>query len=178
MNDRAGEFVELYSRHQSKLLRYVVALVANIDDAEDVMQETSRVLWERFDDFEPGTNFLAWARKVAMLRVMEYRRNPSRRERLLPDETLECIARHWEEDERAGVLAERHAAVQACVAELGETDRQLLQERYVLNRRVRQIAEQSQRTVNAVSKSFERMRRFLFECVSRRLAAMGRKSRS
>ncbi len=32
------------------------------------------VLWERFDQFTPGTNFQAWARQIALNRVRNFRR--------------------------------------------------------------------------------------------------------
>lgn len=170
-SQKPEEFVDLYSRHQAKLLRFVVALVSNLDDAEDILQETSRVLWERFDDYEPNTNFLAWARKVALMRVFEYRRSSARRAKLLPDETLERIVQQWEIDENSGLLSDRAEAIQLCVSQLRDAERQLLHQRYVVGQRVNQIAEYSLRTVNAVSKSLERIRNALYRCVKARLAS-------
>ena len=35
-------------------------------DAEDILQACRLTLWKQFETFEPGTNFLAWARKIAL----------------------------------------------------------------------------------------------------------------
>ena len=51
------EFVALYTRHERKLYRYVAALLAHPDDAEDVLQNTARVLWQKFEQYRPESRF-------------------------------------------------------------------------------------------------------------------------
>jgi RNA polymerase sigma-70 factor, ECF subfamily len=58
---KPDEFVAIYTRHQRKLYRYVAALLTRSDDAEDVLQETARVLWQKFDEYQPEEPFLPWA---------------------------------------------------------------------------------------------------------------------
>ena len=62
---RTEEFVELSSSHQRQLLGYIFTLVGNMDDAEDLLQQTNLILWRKFDDYQPGTDFIRWACYVA-----------------------------------------------------------------------------------------------------------------
>ena len=58
---RYDEFVDLLQRATGQILAYINALLLNWNDAEDVFQDSCVVLWQKFDEFRPGTNFLAWA---------------------------------------------------------------------------------------------------------------------
>ena len=81
--DSAKEFVQLFSRYQGRLFRCVAFLVPRLDGAEDVLSVAAVMLWNEFRGFEPGTKFLAWARRIAYLRVLEYL---PRRDRRFPDD--------------------------------------------------------------------------------------------
>ena len=64
---KVTQFVELYTQHYTQLRYYLMSLIPSPSDAADVIQETSLVLWEKFDFFEVGTNFYAWSCKIARL---------------------------------------------------------------------------------------------------------------
>ena len=42
-------FSELISRHQSELYAYIFAIVRNWEDADDLFQSVSLVLWRKFE---------------------------------------------------------------------------------------------------------------------------------
>ena len=86
------DFVELFVAHERRILSFVASLLPNLADAEDVLQEVSRVLWEKFDEFQPGTSFSAWAFQIAKLKVLEHRRRQSRQRVIFSGETLERLA--------------------------------------------------------------------------------------
>src|SRR5262249_45038971 len=65
-------FVRLLLQHQNGLLRYVLPLVGNLDDAEDVVQQTA--LWQKFDQYDPSRPFLPWAKRFAHHEVLMYHR--------------------------------------------------------------------------------------------------------
>ena len=74
-NDNASaEFVSLLTGHQRKLYSFILSLLRNPSDADDVLQETNLVLWQKCNEFEPGTNFGAWAFRVAQFQVMAHRK--------------------------------------------------------------------------------------------------------
>src|SRR6516165_3336353 len=78
---RVEEFVRLLGQNQRWLLIYVTSLVPVWSDTEEVIQETNLVLWREFDRFESGTNFTAWAFRVALNQVLAWRKR-RRRDRL------------------------------------------------------------------------------------------------
>ena len=41
-------------------------------DAEDVLQEANLVLWRKFDQYQEGTNFFAWACQIIRYEVLKY----------------------------------------------------------------------------------------------------------
>ena len=98
--DRVDEFVSLYMQHSLRVRGFVRVLVPTQPDAEDVFQDISRTLWDKFDDFESGTNFLAWALSVARFKVMHYRRVKARLPLSMSDTVFDVIA-----DEMVGAAA-------------------------------------------------------------------------
>lgn len=55
----------LMTRHQRQIFAYIYTLVPDRHDAEDLLQETSLVICEKFDEFRPGSDFVAWACQIA-----------------------------------------------------------------------------------------------------------------
>src|SRR5262249_20100963 len=42
------DFVRLFSRSQHRILRFIHSLVPNLSEAEDILQETSVILWKKW----------------------------------------------------------------------------------------------------------------------------------
>ena len=51
------QLVTLLTRHQRQIFSYIYVLVPNRTDAEDLLQETSLVICEKFADFTLGTDY-------------------------------------------------------------------------------------------------------------------------
>ena len=51
-------FVDFYERFAPRVFGFLVRLLRERGDAEDVLQDTVATLWESFDQFVPGSNFL------------------------------------------------------------------------------------------------------------------------
>ena len=163
-----SEFIELYSRNQARLFRYVAALVPNLQDAEDVLSETAVTLWQEFHKFEPETNFLAWARRIAHFRVLDHYRHRSRR---LPEDILRSLVA--EMDRREAEADPRLSFLSECRQGLSPSDQDILEQRYMDKLQVQELAGRLGRPVNSVSKSLGRIRRALLECIRRKMAARG-----
>ena len=54
---REHRFLQLFLAHERRIYSYILALVPVWADADDLLQQTSVVLWQKLDQFEPGTNF-------------------------------------------------------------------------------------------------------------------------
>ncbi|MCG8584229.1 MAG: sigma-70 family RNA polymerase sigma factor [Pirellulales bacterium] len=165
----SDDFVRLYSRYQPTIFAYIAALLPNDVDADDVMSETSVVLWRKWRQLDCDDDFVRWARGVARLEVMRYRRTKARDRVTFSQSTVEMLS---DTIEAEGALQEtRRRALTLCKEELSQTDQQMLDLRYSGNRTARQVAQELGRPENTVYKALARIRRTLFECVRRRIAA-------
>src|SRR3954451_12629251 len=121
-------FVRLLGQNQRRIFLYVMSLVPNWNDAEEVIQETNLVLWREFGRFQPGTNFAAWACKVALHQVLAWRKRV-RRDRLeFSQAFLEAVAE--EASTASEALEERSQYLARCIERLPKDHRNLLTLRY------------------------------------------------
>lgn len=165
---RVDEYVRLLSQHQRRLAMYICTLVPTWNDAEEIIQETSLVLWREFDRFEPGTNFLAWACRIAFHQVLAWRKKRTRDRLEFSPEFLERVAE--EAIQSQDWLEERREALSACLERLPDAQRELLRLRYSEDCTVETLADRLQRTSTALYRALSRIRQTLTECVQRRLA--------
>ena len=62
------------TKYERMVYGYILSLVPNWADADEILQETNIRLWEEFEKFQPGTNFAAWAIRVAHFQVLTWRK--------------------------------------------------------------------------------------------------------
>jgi RNA polymerase sigma-70 factor, ECF subfamily len=167
--DRHSLFSELVARHHSQLYAYIFAVVRNREDANDVFQSVCLVLWRKFDSFDPGSSFFAWARQTAKLVVQSFLRHKKKLSNCVDDELLDALAETASEESGDG--AEIYlAALRRCRDKLDAADEVLLELRYVQNLRSREIADRLQRPQTSVCRSLNRIRNWLLECVEMELS--------
>lgn len=167
--ERMAQFVELYTEHCPRIQYYLMALVPTSHDAVDVLQETSLVLWRRFDTFEIGTNFMAWACKIARLQAMKHYQKNGRRPKLFEDEVLDQLAKEAQHNTDSSMAL--MDTLEVCIARLSPNDQILIRRRYEHGTTVNQMAAEIGRTANSLSKSLGRIRRALMICVEKQLPA-------
>ena len=170
-NDRREQFVALFVRHEAAIHSFVLTLLPDLDDAEEVVQQAALTLWRKFDQFTPGSNFRNWAFQVAKLTAMNHLRINRRNRLRFPDELLEVLAERAAE--RNEQLELQRRALASCLEQLPETDRELLAGCYAEGTTINGWAERVGRSANAVYKHLNRLRAALLKCVQSRLSAEG-----
>ena len=160
-------FVRLFVDGEREILRYILRLVPDIDDAHEILQETAVDLWRKFDRYDPAFAFAPWACGFAFRRVLKHREQQARRAKYLSIESLNLIAA--DTSEKDGILEDRQRALERCLQELRDDDRLVIEHRYSQQMSVAEIAVTTGRNTSALYKALERFRRQLFECVNRRL---------
>ena len=163
---RYEEFVELLQRATGQILAYVNAMLLNWDDAEDVFQESCVVLWRKFDDYRPGTNFTAWALRIAQNKVMDFQKARARRRVVFSPELQASLMDEISRPE-ASAANDGLDALSNCMERLGDADRRLARLCYGEGIRVREVAAQMNRSPQSVHNSLRRIRTVLLECVER-----------
>ncbi|HJZ57896.1 MAG TPA: sigma-70 family RNA polymerase sigma factor [Gemmataceae bacterium] len=166
-DDRVDEFVQLLGRNQRRLYVYVHTLVPNHADAEEVMQNTNLVLWREFGTFRPGTNFAAWACRVALNQVLAWRKKRQRDRLQFTDQFLAVIAD--EADAAAEELEDRTQVLAGCVEKLPADQREMVRLRYGEGGTIEAVAERARRTVEATYRALSRIRHALHDCITRTL---------
>jgi RNA polymerase sigma-70 factor, ECF subfamily len=162
------QFTALVSRHHTALMGYVLSLVPNWNDAEDILQQTSVVLWRKFGDFRLGSDFLSWACQIARFHVLNHLRKQGRDRHVFSLELVETLASEGVQD--AERLEAERGALRACLEKLDARSRDLLAACYAAGATIKQVAQLSGRTPNAVYKGLNRIREALLRCVRRTLA--------
>ena len=161
-------FIREFTQAQRALYLYILPLTGNPMDADEVLQETNLVIWRKWSQFEPGSNFVAWGRAIARLEVFRFRRTHQSRLKFMEDDLLSQIA---EKSERESDLVDiKRNAMADCLTRLRTKDRQLIQMRYSPNMNGDRVAEKLGRPANSVYQSLGRIRRTLLECIKRKLA--------
>ncbi len=160
---RGDEFAALFGRHARQIYAYILTLVPHWADAEDVFQETSSILWQKFEEFELGTNFRAWACKIAYFRALWFWQRQKKLDVPFSEEFFQIVAAESLAQREA--LEEQHRALADCVQRLPERDRSLIDRCYVGGTTIRQAAVELNRTPDAAYKSLKRIHRELFDCV-------------
>ena len=166
--DRTTEFVMLWSEFGRRIFSYIFSLLPNTHDAEEVFSEVSRLMWERFDEYQSGTNFQAWAMRIAYFKVLRYVDDRKRGPAPFDASFFQTVDRLV--TERSPVLDAQYRALADCIKHLKPRDQQLLALRYEEGATTDRVAEVTGRTVAAVYKALSRVRGLLFNCITTRLA--------
>ncbi|WP_425398950.1 sigma-70 family RNA polymerase sigma factor [Aeoliella sp.] len=162
-------FTELSGRYQLQVLGYIYATLHNLDDAEDVYQQTSIIMWDKFDEYEVGSDFLKWACTVARYEVLNFLRTAKNRPRYFSDEYIQQVA-ELPSGHDSGRLESRQQALNGCLRRLRNRDQQLIERCYGGATKIHEVARQLGRTPESVYTSLRRIRRTLHECINRALA--------
>lgn len=170
---RRTEFAHLLRTHQSRLYGFIHSLVRDLDDADDLFQQTAVVLWNKFDGFDSSRSFLAWAYGIARFEVANFLRSRGRQKLYFTDDLNLLLA---EADEKNAVdeLEDRREALGKCMQKLRDRDRELLRECYASDSGVADAAGKRRRPARSVYNSLRRIRRALGECVERTIALESR----
>src|SRR5215207_8612695 len=131
----------LMTRHQRQIFSYIYVLVPNRADAEDLLQETSLVICEKFNEFKEGTDFVAWACQIAYWRVRYSRQKFARSKVLFNQDIVDVVAQTA--SNMADELDDRHEALARCLQQLHPRDRELLIARYEPGGGVEEAARRS-----------------------------------
>lgn len=164
------EFLTLLTGHQRRLAGYVRALVPQRADADEVLQEVNLYLCRHAADFELGTDFAAWAMRMAHFRVLQWRDRRSR-DKLVFDavllEHLAVAAQSLDLD-----VDRRRAALEDCLKQLSSQDYELVHQLFFGEAAMTpaRLAESMGRSAKGIYASLNRVRMRLFDCVRRKLA--------
>jgi RNA polymerase sigma-70 factor (ECF subfamily) len=159
-------FLKLLLEHQPKIHAYILTLVTSQADADDLLQEVCSQIWRRFDQYEEGTNFLAWALRFAFFEVLNFRSKRHKSRQILFDNEVlgQMIPILDEEIKNADV---RMDALEQCLEKLNERGREVITMKYSKGLSVAQIGETMSLSLQGVYRLLARLHGRLLSCVER-----------
>jgi RNA polymerase sigma-70 factor, ECF subfamily len=164
-------FVTVLVPAQSRLYRYIAALVPNRADAEDLFQKTCLTAWQERSRFDVGRDFFAWLSGVARNHIRHHYRDRQRLPASLDPEVVEQLAERLAEHD--DYFQRREAALSACLDKLPSKQRRLVEGYYRRDQSVKDLAAELGCAVDGAYKALQRVRAALQECVSATLAREG-----
>ena len=166
--DKHEAYVRLLNNSRRRLLGYLLSLLGNWHDAEDVLQRASMTMWRRFETFEPGTDFMAWASTVAFYEAKNFQRVAARSRLHFDDELLNTLAAERLDD--LWHLDERFDALEHCVGKLDLANRKLVEAVYGNDADIVALAAQVGRAPQTLYNRLNVIRLALADCVERRIS--------
>lgn len=161
----------MYIKYQKRIYAYILMLVPNVSDADDILQQVSSFMWEHFDKFKPGTHFGAWAVQIARNFIFDHYKSKRRSKIIFTDENLDLFAERAAES--AARMEERVNVLQKCLKKLSEADRKLMRARYEEGLKIKQIAHRIGRPVGGLYKAINRIHNALIQCIRREMLTRG-----
>ena len=164
------EFFSLFLRHNNQLFAFILTLVPNYADAEDIFQDTASILWAKYEQFQTDRNFLSWARQIAKNRILNY--YTKKKSVFIMDEELidqlSIQAEHVSE-----ISDHKKAALKNCIKKMNRQDASIIQLRYHQGVSMSEIASKRQQSVNTLYKRMTLLLTLLHSCIQKALLEKG-----
>lgn len=160
------QIVQLIGSCQRSLLMYLLGLLGSQDLAEEALQNTHLVLWRKRAEYQPNTNFFAWACRIAHLEACALRRQRGHKVAVFSDVFMNDVSADLEAAVQQPNSVE--AFLKECLEFLDIQDRNLLDQRYADGATTQSVANSLSQSARTVYRNLERIHQRLFECVSKK----------
>lgn len=169
-NDKRYElFLQLFRKNENYLFGFVLKLLPHFTIAEEIMQETLLTMWQKFDEFEEGTNFAAWSRQIARYKVMTFLHKNKRRSIVhFNDEILDDIEADAPPKKNESIYFE---ALHCCIDKLQGKSREIINLHYVKNMKINQIASLWGVSGRSLYRQMAKVHLALQKCIEKTVAA-------
>ena len=160
---KTREFVHLMSVNQMKIYAYIMSIVGNSNDADDIMQNTSAFMWNKYAEFKSGTDFVSWGISIAYYKIKEFRNQQKRFH--FSEEVVEQL--HTKAHENLTDVNLYVEKLQACLKRLPHNDLNLIKLRYEAGLSIKKISLRVNKTVQAVYMELSKIHGILSRCINR-----------
>jgi RNA polymerase sigma-70 factor (ECF subfamily) len=125
-------------------------------------------MWRRFDQFELGTDFVAWATTIALYEAKNFQRILGRSRVVFDEELMETLAVARVQDLQHHDT--RLDALEECVQKLDPSSRELVDAVYSRGEDVKGLAQREGRAPQTFYNRLNFIRRVLTDCMRQRVA--------
>lgn len=158
----------LFIKHSPQIRGFILSVLPNMSRTDDVLQETFLTVTAKADDFTCGTNFVAWACRIARFKVLEEFKRNRKSDCTLAPEVIEavCAMQPDHADERR---EEQLSVLQECIDSLAPHTRRAIELRYARAHSTPEIAEILGWSVDSIYVVLSRARDTLQKCINEKL---------
>jgi len=156
---------------QQGLFAFILTMVHNVSDADDVLQETNMVLWRKREEFIDGSNFWPWACRFARFQVLAFKKKHRHDQLQFDGDLVAQLAA--ESGELVATIEVRQQALEKCLEGLGDYKRKLIRLRYGSDQSATEVSGKMGLTRGAMYDALYRIRLSLARCVEHTLSAEG-----
>jgi len=167
------EFSQKLVGIQRYLYSFILSLLPNRSDAEDVLQETNLILCQKSKEYKADGNFRSWAFNIARYQVLAHLTKRRRSKVCFSNELVEVLADE-ELDTKQHHLAQR--ALQICYGLLPEHMRNIAHMRFKEDAQLKEISIAMKRPIGAISATLFRIRQNLIQCVRQKIPELEAKA--
>ena len=166
------EFERLCKENRRAILAYAFLCCRDLHTAEDIVQDTLTIAFEKRDQYFAEANFGGWLISIARnvwFKERDRRRLKTRTTSFIDENAASLF------DERAyldSAWGEESRALQACLKKLDPTDQDLIQAHFSQKKKYGEIAEAQEKTLSWVKVRMHRARIALLDCVRITLGAV------
>ncbi len=162
-------FRELYLRYHRRLARFLTRVTHRYEDAEEIINDTLWIVWQRSADFRGASRVSTWIMGIAYRRALKLIRRAATHERVM--------ALEIQEDE-AGVsdaaqALEQRQLLERALAQLPVEQRLVIEFSYYFDHSCEEIGEIMECPVNTVKTRMFNARRKLRTILSEQAPAAG-----
>lgn len=169
-HDTQLEFTLELTSHQASLTAFLRSLLPPGSDPRDLLQDVNITLWKKRGKFTVGTNFRAWAFKIARYHALNHLRALKKEHCLVFDnELVDRISDHAADSITPDLLEARRTALHTCLDKLRESDRDLLKVRYTERITIEEYARQQDRNPGTLRALLRNIRKALRRCIRSQL---------
>lgn len=168
---RDDQFVRLLLKNERYIYTFILTLVHNRSDADDIMQDAASLMWRKYKEMDSVSNFAAWGVRIAHYKVLEFRKKRYKDRIQFKSDLFEEIvggATAASDD-----LDTRLEALKRCLAKLGKRDRKLVLMRHEHKATTRTVARRIGMSVESAYKAIPRIHDMLLRCIRRQLRTGG-----
>lgn len=164
-------FVRQLMLHRKRIYAFILTLVANVSDADDIMQDTAALMWEKYSTEEQIDNFAALGMRIAHFKVLEFRKKHYRKNVQFDSQLFDMVL--------GGAVSanetvdSRLEAMNQCLSKLNETSRKLLLMRHQKGQTIKRIAESIHISPHTAYKRIASLHERLVRCIRRTLRGEG-----
>ena len=165
-SDDQERFAALWSRVQPLVSGYILGLIGDVHQAEDILQNTAIVCMRKIAAYDPQRPFAAWAIGIARLEVMASKRQVARSFLTYQADLVDAVTEAAEEQAEQENDA---AALHGCLEQVKGRAWEALQLRYEGDLDPTTIGERLGLAGGTVRVLLSRVRAELRACIERRL---------